>query len=139
MTTLWEDLSENHQIAFLLTNRCNQDCLENFSVIHRKGKYNIFSALMEDDGMSCRKVLKSDVNLYVVGSHRENPDSVQFRGACKQVVVDSLFVPSKNENCIADMDRTLLRLNHLSQMTPQPSEMETSTEAAENLTTSSTV
>ena len=43
MTMLWEDLSENHQVAFLLTNRCNQDCLENFfSVIRGKGKYTYF-------------------------------------------------------------------------------------------------
>ena len=94
---------------------------------------------MEDDGMSCTEVLLSHVNLYVVGGHRDNPDSVQCRAACKQVVVDSLFVPSKNKNCIEDMDSTLLRLSNLSQMTPRPSAMETSTEAAENLTPSSIV
>ena len=66
----------------------------------------------------------------VPGGHRDNPNAVQFRGAYRQVVVDSPFVPSKNKNCIEDMDSTLLRLNNLSQKTPHLSALKTSNEAS---------
>ena len=53
---LWLDLQEHHDFTCLLTNRLNQDCLENlFSVIRGKG------------------------------GQRDNPDPVQFRTAFRQV------------------------------------------------------
>ena len=47
-----------HGVKFLLTNRFNQDCLENlFSVLHSKG------------------------------AQRDNPDSREFRAALRQVIL----------------------------------------------------
>lgn len=78
---LWDDLHKTHGIKFLLTNRLNQDCVENlFSVIRGKG------------------------------GHRDNPDSVQFRAAFRQVMVDAVMIPSKGSNCKEDVDDFLLTL-----------------------------
>ena len=53
---LWEDLHSTHGLKFLLTNRLNQDCVENlFSVIRGKG------------------------------GPRDNPDAGQFRTALRKV------------------------------------------------------
>ena len=53
---LWSELRDEHHFKFLLTNRLNQDCLENvFSVIRGKG------------------------------GQRDNPDPLQFRTASRQV------------------------------------------------------
>ena len=53
---LWEDLHTTHDLKFMLTNRLNQDCVENlFCVIRAKG------------------------------GQRDNPDAGQFRAALRQV------------------------------------------------------
>ena len=51
----------------------------------------------------------------ISGGHRDNPDAIQFRAAYRQVVVDLLFFPAKNKNCLEDLDTTILRLSNLSQ------------------------
>ena len=66
----------NHDFKFLLTNRLNQDCLENmFSVIRsRRG-------------------------------HGDNPNPQEFLAAFRQIVVDKLLLPSESSNCQADIDK----------------------------------
>ena len=55
---LWDKLHSEHDFRFLLTNRLNQDCVENlFSIIRAKG------------------------------AQRDNPDAGQFRAAFRQVMV----------------------------------------------------
>lgn len=81
---LWDDLHQTHGIKFLLTNRLNQDCVENlFSIIRGKG------------------------------GHRDNPDAVHFRAAFRQVMVDAVMIPSKASNCQEDVDAFLLTLNSI--------------------------
>jgi len=81
LTQLWTDLHTQHGYKFLLTNRLNQDCVENlFSVIRGKGR------------------------------QRDNPDPLQFRTAFRQVPVDALMVPSKSANCQEDVDAFLFTL-----------------------------
>ena len=76
---------------FLLTNRLNQDCLDNFfSVIRNRG------------------------------GHRDNPNSVEFRADYRAVAIDSLFVKSQNTNCIEDIDSFLLKLVNFASSTPSP-------------------
>ena len=86
-------LSVNHEFKFLLTNRLNQDCLENmFSVVRsRRG-------------------------------HGDNPDAQQFLAAFRQIVVDKLLLPSEASNCQADMDKVLLDISSFSVEPSQPSE-----------------
>ena len=81
---LWEDLNTNHSLKYLLTNRLNQDCLENFFSIMRSR-----------------------------GGHRDNPNTVEFRAAYRSVCIDSLFVKSQNTNCIEDVDSFLLKLGNV--------------------------
>ena len=84
---LWADLSANHDFKFLLTNRLNQDCLENmFSVIRSRHR------------------------------HGDNPDPHQFLAAFRHVVVDKLL-PSAASNCQTDIDKVLLDLASFSQVT----------------------
>ena len=72
---LWEFKKNSHSLKFILTNRLNQDCLDNFcSVIRSRGE------------------------------HRDNPSSVEFRVDYRAVAIDSLFVKSQNTNCIEDID-----------------------------------
>lgn len=53
---LWESLHNTYKVSFLLTNRLNQDCVENlFSVIRSKG------------------------------AQRDNPNAREFRAALRQV------------------------------------------------------
>ena len=79
---LWKDLNETCNYKFLLTNRLNQDCLENlFSVIRGKG------------------------------GHRDNPTPCQFRTAFRQIVFDSLLEKSAMSNCKLDVDRVLLDIS----------------------------
>ena len=93
LLSLWEDLSVNHEFKFLLTNRLNQDCLENmFSVVRsRRG-------------------------------HGDNPDAQQFLAAFRQIAVDKLLLPSEASNCQADMDKVLLDISSFSVEPSQPSE-----------------
>jgi hypothetical protein len=78
---LWTDLHEHENFQFLLTNRLNQDCVENlFSVIRGKG------------------------------GQRDNPDPAQFRISFRQVLVDAVMVPSKSSNCQEDVDSFLFTL-----------------------------
>ncbi len=81
---LWDDLHQTTGVRFLLTNRLNQDCLENlFSVIRGKG------------------------------GHRDNPDALQFRTAFRQAMVDAVMTPSKDANCQEDVDAFLLTLKSI--------------------------
>ena len=81
LAQLWEELRTEYDFDFLLTNRLNQDCLENlFSIIRGKG------------------------------GHRDNPDAQQFRTAFRQVLVDALLVTSKSANCKEDVDAFLFSL-----------------------------
>ena len=78
---LWDQLHQEKGLEFMLTNRLNQDCLENF-----------FSRIRGR------------------GGHRDNPDSVQFRSEYRAVAVDSLFSTcSNNSNCEDDIDKFLLQ------------------------------
>ena len=82
---LWEDLHVNYNLQFLLTNRLNQDCLENyFSLVRGRG------------------------------GHRDNPDAVQFMAEHRALAVDRLFVNSRGANCKEDMDSFLLKLSGVS-------------------------
>lgn len=89
LTQLWEELQTEYGVDFLITNRLNQDCLENFFSIMR-GK----------------------------GGHRDNPDAMQFRSAYRAAAVDSMFIISKGSNCREDMDCFLLKLSTVSQVSP---------------------
>ena len=82
---LWEDLHVNYNLQFLLTNRLNQDCLENYFSLVRGG-----------------------------GGHRDNPDAVQFMAEHRALAVDRLFVNSRGANCKEDMDSFLLKLSGVS-------------------------
>ena len=81
---LWDDLHTEHGVKFLLTNRLNQDCLENlFSTIRGKG------------------------------GHGDNPSAQQFRIRLRQTMVDSFFVHSQSSNCKEDYDKSLIALSAL--------------------------
>lgn len=81
---LWDELHSKYKLSYLLTNRLNQDCLENlFSIIRGKG------------------------------GHRDNPDACQFRSAFRQVMVDAIMVPSAGANCQEDIDTFLVTLNNI--------------------------
>ena len=68
-------------VQYIVTNRLNQDALENlFSVIRGKG------------------------------SHHDNPDPQQFRYRLRQVMVDKILIPSKVSNCQDDVDSFLVNL-----------------------------
>ena len=82
---LWQDLSSNHNYSSLMTNRLNQDCVENlFSIIRGKG------------------------------GKRDNPDVREFRASYRQVVFDQLLLPSPGSNCQLDPDEVLLDLTNIS-------------------------
>ena len=84
LLALWEDLHSNHQFKFLLTNRLNQDCIENlFSIIRGKG------------------------------GNRVNPTPQQFRSSFRHIVVEKLFIQSVNSNCKVDFDHILLDMSSL--------------------------
>ena len=68
-------------VEYIVTNRLNQDAIENlFSVIRGKG------------------------------SHHDNPDPQQFRYRLRQVMVDKILIPSKVSNCQDDVDSFLVNL-----------------------------
>ncbi|KAK3801951.1 hypothetical protein RRG08_064545 [Elysia crispata] len=80
----WDDLSNKYNVSFLITNRLNQDCLENmFSVVRGKG------------------------------GHRINPDCREFRSALTQIMVDAILGPGKGSNCQADLDTFLFTLDNI--------------------------
>ena len=103
LLALWADLNTNHGFKFLLTNRLNQDCLENmFSIVRsRRG-------------------------------HGDNPDPHQFLAAFRQIVVDKLLLPSEASNCQADIDKVLLDLSSFSQVSA-PSQIRGTTLSDENV------
>ena len=81
---LWHDLHNDHEYGFLLTNRLNQDCIENlFSIIRGKG------------------------------GHRVNPSSMEFRAAFRQVAFDQIVEQSAGSNCAADTDDILLTMTNV--------------------------
>ncbi len=82
---LWHTLKTEASFKFLLTNRLNQDCVENlFSIICGRGCFS------------------------------DNPDCQQFRAALKFVVADKLFVQSDGTNCKVDDDQILLDIASVS-------------------------
>jgi len=84
LLSLWSDFRSSYAFEFLLTNRLNQDCLENlFSIIRGKG------------------------------GKRENPDAREFRAAYRQVVFDQILLPSPGSNCEIDRDGILLSLTNI--------------------------
>ena len=75
----WHSLSVSNNIKFLLSNRLNQDCIENlFALIRSKG------------------------------GHRSNPDPQEFRYALRQVMVDKVLSSIRGTNCKEDLDTFLL-------------------------------
>ena len=81
---MWDILRDDFNFQFLLTNRLNQDCVENlFSIIRAKG------------------------------AQRDNPDTSQFRAAFRQVMVDSVMVPAKGANCESDVDHFICSLENV--------------------------
>ena len=87
LLALWEDLHTNHGVKFLLTDRLNQDCVENlFSCIRGKG------------------------------GHGDNPSADQFRMFLRQAMVDSFFVHSDASNCMEDTAKCLLTLNSMTSL-----------------------
>lgn len=82
---LWDDLSKNHGVKYLLTNRLNQDCAE-----------NLFSQIRGNHGRVDR------------------PTAAQFRRLLKKAMVQNLLDHSNGTNCELDDDTFLLRLDQLS-------------------------
>jgi hypothetical protein len=78
---IWEKLKKD--ISYLMTNRLNQDCIENaFSSIRRRGGF------------------------------RDNPSTFEFRSAVKGVIVYS-FLKRYNSNCKEDSDVHLLDISRV--------------------------
>ena len=87
---LWDKLHSEHDFRFLLTNRLNQDYVENlFSIIRAQG------------------------------AQRDNPDAGQFRAAFRQVMVDMVMIPSKGGNCEEDVDKFICTLENIQINTTQ--------------------
>ncbi|KAK7169962.1 hypothetical protein R3I94_000258 [Phoxinus phoxinus] len=88
---IWCDLRERHQVSHLLTNRLNQDCLENaYSAIRARG------------------------------GNRDSPDSVQFECGYRAVATGLMFNNSEKTNCEQDLDTFLLQFStYASQESPQ--------------------
>ena len=81
---LWHYLKSEKNFKFILTNRLNQDCVENLFCIIR-GR----------------------------GGHRDNPDSQQLKRAFKFVVADKLYVQNTGSNCFPDGDKILLNVSSI--------------------------
>ena len=80
---LWKDL-QNSEFKYLLTNRLNQDCLENlFLILRSKGRFT------------------------------DNPDPQQFRAAFRHAIIDKLFVLRTSANCVLDADKILLDFSNV--------------------------
>ena len=80
---LWQELHSHYGLTYLLTNRLNQDCVENLSSV-----------------------------IWVKGGHRDNPDATQFGSAFRQLMVDAVMVPTVGGNCQEDVDTFLLTLKN---------------------------
>ena len=81
---LWTDFHKNFDFHYLLTNRLNQDCIENlFSIIRGKGE------------------------------NRDNPSPVESRASFRQVVFDQILEQSAGSNCKADLVQILLSLTNM--------------------------
>ena len=76
---LWQELHSNFKLDYLLTRRLNQDKLENF-----------FSQIR------------------FRGGHADNPTTVQFNAAYRQITVSQILAPVDNKNCEDDMDHFLI-------------------------------
>lgn len=75
---MWEQLRVEG-LSFLMTNRLNQDCLENsFSVIRQKGGF------------------------------RDSPDTEQFKASVKALMTENLMRSGQVTNCEEDFDEVLL-------------------------------
>lgn len=84
LCSLWADLNKDN-LKFLLTNRLNQDCLENmFGVIRQSGL--------------CR----------------DNPTPEQFAPSFRQCLVNNLLTPPKGSNCGVDFDTVITSLSTMS-------------------------
>ena len=94
---LWEVLSIQHGFKFLLTNRLNEDCIE-----------NLFSLMR------------------AIGARKGNPDAGQFRAEFQQVMVDNVMAPSKSVNCEADVDSFICSLKHMKEAPSTSTEHELS-------------
>lgn len=78
---IWEKINED--VSYLLTNRLNQDCLENtFSSVRRKGGF------------------------------RDNPSCYEFRSSVRNVMVFS-FIKKSNSNCEDDSAANLLEMTNI--------------------------
>lgn len=89
LLSLWQELSTEYGFKYLLTNRLNQDCIENlFSVLRGKG------------------------------GNRDNPNSQQFRHALAAAMVDAIMVQSDKSNCQIDPDKFLMTLTNLNTPAP---------------------
>ena len=78
LLALWKNL-QRKGFKYFLTNRLNQDCIENlFSIIRGSG------------------------------GHRDNLNCEQFRASFRHIIVDNLFVHSPSANCAFDPDKILL-------------------------------
>lgn len=86
---LWQDVKDNHEFKFLLTNRINQDCLENF-----------FAAIRN------------------TGGSNDSPTTQQFIGGMKNVVCNNLLKQPLNSNCANDSSEVLEFLNFSSSEMP---------------------
>ena len=80
---IWEELSTKYSLECLLTRRLNQDKLENF-----------FSQIK------------------FCGGYRDNPDSIQFNAAYKQITVNRVLAPVSNKYCEDDVESFLVKVEH---------------------------
>lgn len=85
LLALWADLKDNHNVKFLLTDRLNQDCIE-----------NLFSQIRGNTG------------------HVANPSAAEFRSFMRRAMVDHIIHHSEGSNCAEDTAHFLLTLNHIS-------------------------
>ncbi|GFS27409.1 transposable element P transposase [Elysia marginata] len=84
-------LTDESNTKYLLSNRLNQDCIENlFAIIRSKG------------------------------GHRNNPDPQEFRFALRQVMVDKVLSSIRGTNCKEDLDTFLINFTSHSQVSTQP-------------------
>ena len=78
---IWQELQSKYAAAHLLTRRLNQDRLENF---FSQSRFH--------------------------GGHRDNPDSMQFNAAYKQLTISRILTPVSNKNCEDDVENFLINL-----------------------------
>ena len=81
---LWQHLKKEEKFQFILTDRLNEDCVE-----------NLFSIIRGTDGL------------------HDNPDVEQFKAAFKCLVADKLFIQSNASNCKVDDDAIRLNISNI--------------------------